>query len=285
MAAPGWVLLISCPDQRGIVASVSRFVFESGGNIVCSDQHITDPTGGTFYMRLEFSCEADGPDEASFRKQFVPLAAHFAMQWRLVRADEPKRMAIFVSRLDHCLLELLWRWRSGELPVKIPMIVSNHPDLEGIAAAHGLPFHHFAMDSANQPEQEACILELLEGQVDFIVLARYMRILGPALVARYQGSAINIHHSFLPAFIGAAPYQRAHERGVKVIGATAHYVTTELDQGPIIEQDVIRVNHRDGVRDLQLKGRDIERVVLARAVKWHVEDRILLHGNRTIVFS
>jgi len=285
MASPTWVLLISCPDQRGIVAAVSRFVFETHGNIVSSDQHITDSTGGTFYMRLEFSYEDPGLDEASFRQDFAPLAAQFGMQWRLVRTDAPKRMAIFVSRLDHCLLELLWRWRSGELPVKIPMIVSNHPDLEAVAAAHGLPFQCFAMDGANQPAQEARILELLEGQVDLIVLARYMRILGPALVERYQGRAINIHHSFLPAFIGAAPYQRAYERGVKVIGATAHYVTTELDQGPIIEQDVIRVNHRDGVRDLQLKGRDIERVVLARAVKWHLEDRILLHGNRTIVFS
>ncbi len=236
-------------------------------------------------MRLEFVFLHEDIDVTGFRAQIADLAEEFGMAWQLVAADQPKRLAIFVSKLNHCLLELLWRWQSGELSVKIPLIISNHPDLEPIAQQYGLAFHHYPIDRENQANQEQCMLEMLEGQVDLIVLARYMRILGPKLVNRYQGKTINIHHSFLPAFVGASPYHRAHERGVKVIGATAHYVTSDLDEGPIIEQDVIRVNHRDQIRDLQLKGRDIERIVLARAVQWHVEDRILVHGNRTIVFT
>jgi formyltetrahydrofolate deformylase len=283
MSRPTFVLLISCLDRQGIVAAVSRCVFEAGCNILCLDQHIAEER--IFFMRLEFVFLREDMDESDFRNQLSALAKEFSMTWQLVVVDQPKRLAIFASKLNHCLLELLWRWQSGELPVKIPLIISNHPDLEPIAQQYGLTFHHYPIDRENQAIQEQRILELLEGEVDLIVLARYMRILGPQLVNRYQGKAINIHHSFLPAFVGASPYQRAHERGVKVIGATAHYVTDNLDEGPIIEQDVIRVNHRDQIRDLQLKGRDIERSVLARAVQWHIEDRILVHGNRTIVFT
>ncbi|BAC92266.1 formyltetrahydrofolate deformylase [Gloeobacter violaceus PCC 7421] len=277
-------LLISCPDRRGIVAAVSQCVLEAGGNILRSDQHTTDPLGGIFFMRLEFLYANAPADDDGFARCFAPVAERFAMDWRLVRTGEPKRMALFVSRLDHCFVDLLWRRQSGELPVKIPLVVSNHPDLEPVAAQYGLPYHYLAIDKTNQPAREAQMLNLLEGEVDFIVLARYMRVLSPQFVERYAGRIINIHHSFLPAFVGASPYERACERGVKVIGATAHYVTEELDAGPIIEQDVVRVNHRDQVADLKLKGRDIERVVLARAVKWHVEDRVLIYGNRTVVF-
>lgn len=282
---PTLTLLISCPDRQGIVAALSQFVLEAGGNIVRSDQHTTDPMGGVFFMRLEFLYPHGGPDDAHLRERFGVVAERFAMDWRLMRRTVPKRMALFVSRIDHCFIDLLWRWRAGELAVKIPLVVSNHPDLESIAAQYGLPFHCFPIDRANQVEQEAHVLDLLEGEVDFIVLARYMRILGRDFIERYPGRIINIHHSFLPAFVGASPYKRAYERGVKVIGATAHYVTADLDEGPIIEQDVIRVNHRDGADDMRLKGRDIERVVLARAVKWHIEDRVLVYGNRTVVFN
>ncbi|AGY58663.1 formyltetrahydrofolate deformylase [Gloeobacter kilaueensis] len=284
-APPTRVLLISCPDRQGIVAAVSLCVLEAGGNIVRSDQHSTDLLGGVFFMRLEFLYLEPEQGDADFTSRFAPVAAHYEMDWRLVRSDQPKRMALFVSRLDHCLIDLLWRWRSGELAVKIPLIISNHPDLEAVAAGYGLPFYLFAIDRDNQAGQEERMLALLEGQADFLVLARYMRILGPRFVERYCGQIINIHHSFLPAFIGASPYERAYERGVKVIGATAHYVTAALDEGPIIEQDVTRVNHRDQVADLKLKGRDLERIVLARAVKWHIEDRVLIYGNRTVVFT
>ncbi|MBC8121341.1 MAG: formyltetrahydrofolate deformylase [Gemmatimonadaceae bacterium] len=285
MPYPTLTLLISCPDRQGIVAALSQFVLEAGGNIVRSDQHTTDPMGGGFFMRLEFLYPDGGPDDEHFKERFGAVAERFAMDWRLVRSTAPKRMALFVSRIDHCFIDLLWRWRAGELAVKIPLVVSNHPDLEPIAVQYGLPFHFFPIARENQAEQEARMLESLEGQVDFIVLARYMRILGRDFIERYPGRIINIHHSFLPAFVGASPYKRAYERGVKVIGATAHYVTAELDEGPIIEQDVIRVNHRDGANDLRLKGRDIERGVLARAVKWHIEDRVLVYGNRTVVFN
>jgi len=213
------------------------------------------------------------------------VAERFAMEWRFAYAEEPKKMALLVSRYDHALLEVLWRWSRGELPAKVSMVISNHPDLEPAVRAFGLPYHHVPVSKENKAEAEASILELLEGQADLVVLARYMQILSADFVSRFPHRIINIHHSFLPAFVGASPYRQAYERGVKLIGATAHYVTEELDQGPIIEQDVARVSHRHSVEDLVELGRDLERQVLARAVRWHLEDRIIVHGNKTVVFS
>ena len=265
-------LLINCPDRHGIVAAVAGFLAESGANIISSDQHSTDPEGGEFFMRMEFHLEQghlDGFDE---------IAARFDMEYTLHDASVPKRMAVLVSREEHCLVDLLWRHRRGELDATIPFVASNHPDWATDVEGFGLPYHHVPFP--NEPE----LISLLKGQCDFIVLARYMRILSGDFLAAVGVPIINIHHSFLPAFAGANPYQRAFERGVKIIGATAHYVTEELDAGPIIEQDVARVSHREQAETMVRLGRDIERTVLARAVKWHLEDRVLVHGNRTVVF-
>ena len=265
-------LLINCPDRHGIVAAVAGFLAESGANIISSDQHSTDPEGGEFFMRMEFHLEhgdLEGFDE---------IAARFDMEYTLHDASVPKRMAVLVSREDHCLVDLLWRHRRGELDATIPFVASNHPDWATDVEGFGLPYHHVPFP--NEPE----LISLLQGQCDFIVLARYMRILSGDFLAAVGVPIINIHHSFLPAFAGASPYQRAFERGVKIIGATAHYVTEELDAGPIIEQDVARVSHREQAETMVRLGRDIERTVLARAVKWHLEDRVLVHGNRTVVF-
>lgn len=278
-------LLISCPDRPGIVAAVSRFLYEHGANIVHSDQHSTDPAGGRFFMRIEFhlpDLDARGP---SLEKDFAAVAEGFQMRWWLSYASRLKRIAIFVSKADHCLYELLWQKKAGDLRAEIAMVLSNHDDLRHIAEAWGIPFYHVPVTPETKMHAEERQLALLEGKVDLIVLARYMQILSPRFVARYPNRIINIHHSFLPAFVGSNPYERAYERGVKLIGATAHYVTEELDAGPIIEQDVQRVDHRDSVEDLKRIGRQIERVVLARAVSWHVEDRILVNGNKTVVFS
>lgn len=278
-------ILISCPDRPGIVAAVSTFLYERGANIVQLDQYSTDPEEGTYFMRVEFDAPVVDGDRARIEREFGAVAERFSMQWRIAYADQVKRMAIFVSREDHCLLELLWQWQWGDLPVEIPMVISNHDVLARTVESFGIPFYHIPVTKETKAEAEARQLELLEGKVDFIVLARYMQILSPQFLAHYPNRIINIHHSFLPAFVGGRPYEQAYERGVKIIGATAHYVTEELDAGPIIEQDVTRVDHRNNVAQLKAIGRHIERLVLARAVKWHVQDRILVHGNKTIVFD
>ena len=278
-------MLISCPDKPGIVAAVSRFLFEQGANITDSDQHSTDPTGGTFFMRVEFHLTDLEQKGAGIEKEFAKVAAAFQMDWRLAYAGRIKRMAIFVSRAEHALFELLWQRRAGDLRADIAMVISNHPDLAETVATWGIPFHHIPVEHSSKQKAEEMQIQLMSDQVDLIVLARYMQILTPYFISRYPYHIINIHHSFLPAFVGANPYVRAHERGVKLIGATAHYITEDLDAGPIIEQDVQRVDHRYSVEDLQRIGRHIERVVLARAVAWHVEDRVLVHGNKTVVFA
>ena len=279
-------LLISCPDKPGIVAAVSQFLYTHGANVLHAAQHSTDPTGGTFFMRMVFYLEDLDVSRAQLERAFSEVVAKpFDMTWRVAYADTPKRMAVLVSKYDHALVELLWRKRSGELPVEIPFVVSNHEDLRPLVESFGVPYHHLPVTKDTKAEQEARVLKLFENRVDFVVLARYMQILSADFVAPYQGRVINIHHSFLPAFVGANPYKHAYERGVKLIGATAHYVTEDLDQGPIIEQDVRRVSHRDSVQDLVKIGREIERIVLARAVAAHVEDRILVHGNKTVVFD
>lgn len=278
-------LLISCPDRPGIVAGASQFLFERGANIVHSDQHSTDPFGGLFFMRIEFELEGLMERAGALEREFAPIANRFGMDWRLALAGKRKRLAVFVSKEDHCLQELLWQQRAGDLPAEIAMVISNHPHLAAVTAPFDIPFHHVPISLQTKPEAEAKQLALIEGEVDAVILARYMQIVSPAFIANWQNRIINIHHSFLPAFVGAKPYAQAYERGVKLIGATAHYVTADLDAGPIIEQDVQRVDHRLDVEDLKRIGRQIERTVLARAVTWHVEDRILVYGNKTVVFA
>jgi formyltetrahydrofolate deformylase len=276
-------LLISCPDRPGIVAAVSRYLFEAGANIVRSDQYSTDPEGGAFFLRMEFTL--DEADREGFADRFgLAVAEPFGMTWRVWDAARRKRVAVLVSRHDHCLQDLLWRWRRGELEADIVLVASNHTDLRGDVEAFGLPYHHVPVVRDAKPEAEAALLELLRGSCDLVVLARYMQILSEEFLERLGVPVINIHHSFLPAFAGAGPYERAKERGVKLIGATAHYVTAELDAGPIIEQDVVRVTHADSVAHLTRLGAEIERTVLARAVQWHGEDRVVRHGNATVVF-
>jgi formyltetrahydrofolate deformylase len=278
-------LLVSCTDRPGIVAAISQFVRDQGANIVQSDQHTTDPEGGAFFMRTEFRLNGLEAGADDFERAFAEeVAEPFGMDWRMHYASRRKRVAILVSRYDHCLAELLWRWRRGELHADIPLVVSNHSELESEAARFGVHFEHVPVERGAKPAAEAALLELLGGNFDLLVLARYMQILSPEFLEAVRTPIINIHHSFLPAFAGADPYARAHERGVKIIGATAHYVTEELDAGPIIEQDVARVTHREGVDALVRTGADLERIVLLRAVRWHLEDRVLLHGNRTVVF-
>jgi formyltetrahydrofolate deformylase len=275
-------LLVSCPDRPGIVAAVSRFVFEAGGNIVSSDQHSSDPAGGTFFLRVEFTLAGDA--QVAFAERFGLIAERFGMSWRLWDGAQRKRIAVLVSRYGHCLHDLLWRWRQDELGADIVLVASNHQDFRVDVESAGLPFHHVPVNRQRKPEAEAELLELLDGRCDLVVLARYMQILSGRFLERVGVPVINIHHSFLPAFAGAGPYERAKERGVKLIGATAHYVTEELDAGPIIEQDVARVSHRDGVAEMVRAGADVERNVLARAVHWHCEDRVLRHANTTVVF-
>ncbi len=270
-------LVIVCPDRHGIVAVVSRHLFEAGANIVSSDQHSTDPEGGTFFMRMEF--RLDGLERETFQREFdAAVGKPLDAEWQLSLAGERKRMAILVSREDHCLLDLLWRRRRGELDVDVPLVISNHPDHEADVTAFGVSYEHAPWPA------EPRMIEALAGQVDLIVLARYMRILSGDFLERVGAPIINIHHSFLPAFAGADPYARARERGVKIIGATAHYVTEDLDAGPIIAQDVAHVTHRDDVDALTRIGRDIERTVLARAVRLHLDDRVLVHAGTTVVF-
>jgi formyltetrahydrofolate deformylase len=277
-------LLFFCPDRPGIVASIAQTIFTLGGNIIQSDQHTTDPGGGDFLMRVEFDL-SEPIDRAALAAGVDRLSHAFDMRVAVSFAAEKKRAAIFVSRLDHCLVELLWRWKAGDLPMTIPLVVSNHPDLKPVVDGFGIPFVVFPITPDTKREQEEKMLRRLEGKADLIILARYMQILTGAFVAHYPARIINIHHSFLPAFVGGRPYEQAAQRGVKIIGATAHYVTENLDEGPIIEQDVARVSHRDGVPDLIRKGKDIEKAVLARAVRWHLEDRVLVYRNRTVVFA
>jgi formyltetrahydrofolate deformylase len=276
-------LLISCPDRPGIVAAVSRFLFESGANIVRSDQYSTDPQGGAFFLRMEFTLGRD--DRNGFGERFgLAVAEPYGMTWRLWDSSRRKRIAVLVSRYDHCLQDLISRWRRDELEADIVLVASNWEDLRPEVEAAGLPYHHVPVPPDGKGEAEASLLELLRGSCDLVVLARYMQILSEEFLDRLGIPVINIHHSFLPAFAGAGPYERARQRGVKLIGATAHYVTAELDAGPIIEQDVVRVTHADSVAQLTRLGAEIERTVLARAVQWHCEDRLVRHGNSTVVF-
>lgn len=279
------VLLISCPDRSGIVAAVSDLVARHEGNILDSDQH-TDLETGTFLQRVEWSLQGFRLERPDIGPAFRPIADRFAMSWDLRFSDEVPRVAIFVSRRGHCLQDLLWRWRSGELLCHIPLVIANHPDLREVAEAFGIPFSVHAVTPETRANEEVLVRErLAEERIDLVVLARYMQVVSEAFVAGWRNRMINIHHSFLPAFAGAEPYRQAFARGVKVIGATAHYVTAELDQGPIIEQDVARVSHRDSLADLVRKGRDLEKVVLARAVGLHLRHRVLVYGNKTVVFE
>ena len=279
-------LLVRCPDRRGIIAAISGFLFRHGANIIDFDQHSTDDDGGVYFTRLEFQTgQVDMPLDELRRAFEGEVARPFAMDWRLSAPTPRQRVAVLVSRHDHALLELLWTWQRGELPAEVTLVLSNHPDLRGAVEGFGVRFEHVANGRDQREEAERRMAGLLEGAADVVVLARYMQILSAGFVARYAGRLINIHHSFLPAFAGADPYRQAHERGVKIVGATAHYVTAELDAGPIIEQDVARVSHRHEVEDLKRIGRDLERRVLVRAVRLHCEDRVLVHGNKTVVFD
>jgi len=278
-------LLITCSDKPGIVASVTNFLYSHGANITALDQHSTDAEGGTFFMRLEFTTPHLNVSRAALEQSFQDVvASRFNMAWRIAYAADPKGVAVLVSKHDHCLLELLWRHNRGELPCAIRLVVSNHPDLGEQVERFGTRFVHLPVTPDTRDQAEEALLELLEGQIDLLVLARYMQILSPRVVERFHDRIINIHHSFLPAFAGADPYRQAYERGVKIVGATAHYVTEELDAGPIIGQDIARVSHRQSVDDLKEIGRDLERQVLARAVRAHLEDRIIITGNKTVVF-
>jgi formyltetrahydrofolate deformylase len=279
-------LLISCPDRPGVVAAVSHFLFDHGANIIHSNQHSTERGHGTFLTRIEFQLDNLASQQADLEQSFKPIAGRFSMQWRLSLADHRKRLAVFVSRAEHALLELLWQHRAGDLAADIVVVVSNHPTHKELVERQGIPYVHIPVTGATKKQSEQQQLSVLaDYNADAVVLARYMQVLSPAFLQHYPARIINIHHSFLPAFVGANPYQAAYDRGVKLIGATAHYVTEDLDAGPIIEQDVLRIDHRHDPDDLRRLGRYIERVVLARAVNWHVEDRVLLHGNKTIVFN
>ena len=280
-------LLIDCPDHRGIIAAVSSFIALHQGNILSADQHVSDPPGSKFFMRMEIESQGFGLGRDEFDAAFAPLARQHGMNWRVGFTDRPKRMAILVSKYAHCLLDLLWRWEAGELDAEIPLVISNHADLADKVQAHGIPFHHLPVAKGAKAEQEAQVVKLLKEHAD------RRRRAGPLHadpLARVPGVAtgrpiINIHHSFLPAFIGASPYHQAYARGVKIIGATAHYVTAELDAGPILHQGVAHISHRDGVEDMVRIGREVERRVLAQAVRWHLEDRVLVDGVRTVVFE
>jgi formyltetrahydrofolate deformylase len=277
-------LVVSCPDRPGIVAVLSGLMAELGANITDSQQHSSDPSGGTFTLRLEFFLAGLPSRRTEIEQRLAALAGEWQMAWRLTEASRRPTVAVFVSRTDHVLQELIYRVRAGDLRADIVAVLSNHPDLEPVARAAGIPFHHVPVSPETKVAAEAAALELI-GDVDLVVLARYMQIVSPEFCARFPDRLINIHHSFLPAFVGANPYQAAHDRGVKLIGATAHYVTAELDAGPIIEQEVARVDHRATVEDMRRVGRYVERQVLAQAVTWHVEDRVIVDGEKTIVFA
>jgi formyltetrahydrofolate deformylase len=278
-------LLISCWDQKGLVAAVSDFLYRNDGNIIHADQH-TDLEEAVFLQRVEWELDGFAVSREGIEEAFRPIAERFGMTWRLRFSDEVPRVAVFVSKLAHCLYDILARWRMGEYRASVPLIISNHQDNREVAEEFGVPFHYLPVTAGAKAEQEAAAVKLLEAEdIDLVVLARYMQVLTSEFVVQYEGRIINIHHSFLPAFAGARPYHQAHERGVKIIGATAHYVTPDLDQGPIIAQDVAQVSHRDAVDDLVRKGRDLERLVLARAVDLHLRNRIVVYGNKTVVFD
>ncbi|CAJ1316189.1 formyltetrahydrofolate deformylase [Paenibacillus nuruki] len=278
-------MLISCPDGPGIVATVSRFLFEHGANIVQSDQYTMDPAGGMFFMRVEFDLPELSKNLPALELDFQAVGDQFKMEWTINQVSRKKRLAIFVSKEDHCLVELLWHWQAGDLDADIAMVISNHNDMRSYVESFGIPFYHIPVTADTKKEAEQKQLEVIGSDIDLIVLARYMQIISPLFIEHFRNRIINIHHSFLPAFVGGKPYAQAYDRGVKIIGATAHYVTEELDGGPIIEQDVQRVSHSDNVNELKRIGRTIERVVLARAVEWHTEDRVLVHQNKTVVFN
>lgn len=279
-------LLISCLDKPGIVAAVSQFLHSHGANILDSSQYTTNPYNGNFFMRMVFNLESLDLNYSSFEEAFKIVAEKFEMDWRIAYDNKRKRMAIMVSKYDHCFLELLWRHQRSELKADIPLVISNHETLLEMSKSFGIPYYYLPINKENKTEQEEQVLELLgKHKIDFIVLARYMQILSPSFVTHYPQNIINIHHSFLPAFIGANPYKKAYQRGVKLIGATAHYVTNNLDEGPIVEQDVERVSHRDGIKNLKIIGQDIERKVLVKAVTAHIEDKIIVFENKTVVFD
>lgn len=282
---PTAILLISAPDRKGLVARLADFLYRHNANILHADQH-QDAETGLFLMRVEWDLRGFDLDLAEFPQVFRPIAEELHLTWRLETSRKLQRVAVFVSRQDHCLADLLYRHRAAELRCDLRLVVSNHDTASELARFYGIPFHHIPVNPENKPEAERRQLQLLaEHEIDLIVLARYMQILSPDFVARFPQHIINVHHSFLPAFSGARPYHRAYERGVKLIGATAHYVTEVLDDGPIIEQDVIRISHRDQVQDLIQKGRDLEKLVLSRAVRWHLEHRILVYGKKTVIFD
>jgi formyltetrahydrofolate deformylase len=279
------VLLINCPDRKGLVAGIADFLYNHNANILHADQH-QDAARQLFLMRVEWDLDGFDLPLADFALHFAPIAERHRMHWRLELGAVPARMAIFVSKYDHCLVDLLHRHRSGELKCEIPLVIGNHDGARSVVEFHGIPFHHVPVPAAGKAEAERRQLELLERHgIDLVVLARYMQVLSVAFVERYPERIINVHHSFLPAFSGARPYHRAYDRGVKLIGATSHFVTAELDDGPIIEQDVIRISHRDQLDDLLQKGRDLEKLVLSRAVRWYIDRRILVYGNKTVVFD
>ena len=278
-------LLVSCPDRKGIVAALAQVLYGHGANILDADQH-SDQEAGQFFQRIRFDLADLHTDRVTLEQAIREVADRFQMQWRLSYGADIKRVAIFVSRLDHCLYDLLLRHRAGELRCEMAVIISNHDELRPVAEQFSLDYHVFPITPDTRAEQEAAQIALLkERDIDLIVLARYMQILSEDFIAAFPARIINIHHSFLPAFIGGKPYHQAYERGVKLIGATAHYATVDLDDGPIIDQDVLHTSHRDAVEDLTRKGRDIERMVLAKAVRWHLDDRILVYGNKTVVFE
>jgi formyltetrahydrofolate deformylase len=279
------VLLISCPDQKGLVAAIAEFLLRHNANILHADQH-QDAELKLFLMRVEWEMAGFELDPADFSAAFTPIAERFEMTWRLALSAHKPRMAIFVSKFDHCLADLLYRYQNGELHCELPIILSNHEDTRWLADAYHIPFQHLSVHKDEKTETERLQRAILQDlRIDFIVLARYMQVLSPDFLRHYPNRIINIHHSFLPAFHGAKPYHRAFERGVKLIGATAHYVTETLDDGPIIEQDVARISHRDHLDDLIHKGADLEKVVLSHAVKWHLDNRVLVYANKTVIFD
>ncbi|RDE24192.1 formyltetrahydrofolate deformylase [Motiliproteus coralliicola] len=282
---PRYRLVISCPDRVGIVAMVSNFLSSHGGSIAEASQH-SDSSTGWFFMRYEISTRNLSYSIEELRESFAPIAQSFNMTWSLTDSAKPKRVALLASKQAHCLSDLLYRYHSNELDCEIPCVISNHDDLRSMVEWHDIPYHHVPVDKDDKEPAFRAMEQLIEEhQIDTIVLARYMQILPPALCEQYASRVINIHHSFLPSFVGARPYHQAHERGVKLIGATCHYVTEELDAGPIIDQDVIRITHNDSAEDMVRQGRDVEKTVLARGLRWHLEDRVLVHGNKTVVFA
>lgn len=277
------ILLLSCPDRTGLVSRLAHFVFQRGGNIMNLDEHVE---GNNFFMRIAWDMQNFSIPESEVAEAFAPLAKEFRARYSINFTEKKLRVALFVSRFDHCLQEILWRQSLGEFNIEIPLVISNHDDLRPLAEHYGIPYHVFPITAENKAEQEQKELALLEeNQIDTVVLARYMQVLSPQFVDRYPNQIINIHHSFLPAFAGSNPYKQAFERGVKIIGATSHYVTRELDDGPIIEQDIIRISHKDTIQDLVRKGRDLERMILARALYYHALYRILVHSKKTIIFD